>query len=94
MAGQIRLVGHMQVPPARWQAVLSALPAHIAATRAEPGCLRFEVTPERAAGRLLVEEVFADRVAFEAHQARAAASPWGEATGDLKRYYQVTEIKP
>ncbi len=84
----------MQVPPAHWDAVLAALPAHIAATRAEPGCLRFEVTPDRATGRLLVEELFADRAGFEAHQARVLQSPWGRLTKGMKRRYQVTEIAP
>ncbi len=90
---QIRLTGHVDVPPQAWGRVLEALPEHVAATRAEPGCLRFQVTPDAKAGRLLVEEVFDSRAGFDAHQSRMAASPWAQITKGLKRHYQVTEIK-
>ena len=45
-APRIRLSGHIDVPHERRAAVAEALPEHVRLTRAEPGCLRFEVTPD------------------------------------------------
>jgi len=38
-----------------------------------------------------VNELFADRAAFDAHQARGGASVWAEVTRGLPRDYQITE---
>ncbi len=89
---RLRLSGYLDVPQARLPEVLAALEAHIRLTRAEPGCLSFSVTPDPARPtRLLVAEEFRDRAAFEAHQARAQASPWAEVTRGLARHYQISE---
>lgn len=67
------------------------LPAHIAASRAEPGCLRFDVTP-RACGRVWdVSEEFTCAAAFDAHQRRTQASPWGSATAHIMRAFSRGE---
>ena len=86
----IHLTGTMTCPPDRLDAVRAALPAHVALTRAEPGCIRFDVT-ETAPGVFTVDEVFADRAAFDAHQARGAASDWAGITSGLPRSYTVRE---
>ncbi|MDA5556086.1 putative quinol monooxygenase [Shimia sp. MMG029] len=92
-APQIRLTGHIDVPTDRQSAVATALPAHIALTRAEPGCLAFDVTPDpNTEGRYQVAELFTDRAAFDAHQARAAASDWAKVTAGIPRHYQITEV--
>ncbi len=41
--------------------------------------------------RFAVREVFADRTAFEAHQARVADSLWGRSTKGIPRDYVLTE---
>lgn len=87
---EIRLTGTMTCPPERAEAVRAALPEHIRLTRAEPGCLQFDVT-ETAPGRFGVSERFADRTAFEAHQARADASAWARVTAGCPRDYEITE---
>ena len=56
--------------------VQAALPEHIALTRAEPGCLSFEVTPSDDPLIWSVSEEFTTPAAFEAHQTRAKASIW------------------
>lgn len=90
MSGKVHLDGYLEVPPDRLAAVTAALPDHIALTRAEPGCLAFAVTPSPDyPGRFLVSEVFANRAAFDAHQARAKASAWAEVTAGLKRHYTI-----
>jgi len=87
---EIRLTGTMTCPPERADAVRTALPEHIHLTRAEPGCLAFEVT-ETASGVFSVAEHFADRTAFEAHQRRTRASEWARVTAGCPRDYEVTE---
>ena len=90
MSGKLYLDGYLVVPPERIAAVTQALPAHIALTRAEPGCLAFEVTPSPDnPGHFLVSEIFADRAAFDAHQARATASAWADVTAGLSRHYTI-----
>lgn len=96
MSGRVFLDGYMEVPPERRAAVTRALPDHIALTRAEPGCLAFDVTPSPDhPGRFLVSEIFANQAAFEAHQVRAKASAWAEVTAGLPRHYTIrTEDGP
>ena len=61
------------------------LPEHVRLTRAEPGCLSFEVTPTDDPLAWRVEERFTDRAAFDAHQRRTRASAWGAATAAIRR---------
>lgn len=89
---RVLLDGYLEVPPDRVEAVSTALPEHIRLTRAEPGCIRFDVV--RSAGQpthFLVSEIFADRSAFEAHQRRAGASAWAEVTAGLPRHYTIRD---
>ena len=67
------------------------LPEHVRLTRAEPGCLSFEVTPTDDPLTWRVEERFADRAAFDAHQRRTRTSAWGAATAAIRRNYEVGE---
>lgn len=63
---------------------------HIRLTRAEAGCLSFEVFRSMADPlRFAVREVFRDRAAFAAHQDRASASVWGRATRGIPRDYRI-----
>jgi quinol monooxygenase YgiN len=88
----VNLDGYITVPTDRLEEVRAALPDHIRLTRAEPGCERFDVTERTAQpGVFDVSEQFVDRAAFEAHQARAGASPWAEITRGVPREYVVTE---
>jgi quinol monooxygenase YgiN len=66
------------------------LPRHIELTRAEPGCLRFEVRPTCDPLVWSVAERFADKGAFDAHQARVRVSEWGQVTAGIKRDYAMT----
>lgn len=72
--------------------VSELLPEHIRLTRAEPGCLRFEVLRSHADPcRFAVTETFRDREAFEAHRARAAGTIWARATRSIPREYEIRE---
>ena len=73
--------------------VAEALPAHIALTRAEPGCLIFEVLRSSADPcRFAVREAFRSPEDFDAHQARTRASDWWTATQHIPRDFEITEI--
>jgi quinol monooxygenase YgiN len=90
--GVIRLTGQLTCADEGQTAIVAAhLPEHIRLTRAEPGCLSFEVRQSADPLVLDVAEVFSSRAAFEAHQARAAASAWGQATKGIERRYVITE---
>ncbi len=90
---RIRLTGHIDVPSDRLKAVSAALPTHIALTRAETGCLSFDVTPDsEIAGRFNVAELFVDQAAFDAHQTRAKASDWATITAGIPRSYEIEEV--
>lgn len=72
--------------------VAAMLPDHIRATRAEPGCIVFEVIRSMADPvRFAVREIFACRADFDAHQARVRTSNWGRATKGIPRDYVLTE---
>lgn len=95
MSSIVTLTGHIDVPADRLVDIRAALPDHIRRTRAEPGCLRFDVvqSPD-VAGRFMVNEAFRDAAAFEAHQARVKASDWGEISAGIPRSYTVTGLEP
>ncbi|WP_181275709.1 putative quinol monooxygenase [Brevibacterium oceani] len=66
------------------------LPRHLELTRAEVGCLHFEVVQTEDPLVWSVAERFADQSAFDAHQARARASDWGNATAGIRRDYVIS----
>ncbi|MVA82063.1 antibiotic biosynthesis monooxygenase [Agrobacterium vitis] len=87
---KVFLDGHIDVPEDRLEAVEAALPIHIALTRAEPGCLSFNVEAcPTISGRFLVSEVFVDQASFDAHQQRTKTSNWFTVTQGIARDYTV-----
>lgn len=73
--------------------VRAALPEHIRLTRAEPGCLSFEVIPTDDPMVWTVAERFTDPAAFNSHQARAATSDWARATVGIARDYKISGLE-
>lgn len=72
--------------------VSEILPEHIRLTRAEPGCLKFEVfRSHEDPARFAVSEIFRDKAAFEAHQARTRASAWWAGTQNVRRDFKIEE---
>ena len=89
----IELNGHLRCrTEAEADLVRLYLSRHLELTRAEPGCIVFEVTPEEDGLTWAVHERFVDQAAFDAHQARAATSDWARQTADIPRDYTVDEI--
>ena len=71
--------------------VRTYLPEHIRLSRAEPGCLKFNVVPTDDPLVWRLDEAFVDRQAFEAHQARTRSSIWFQVSSDLGRDFRVEE---
>ncbi|MCF6305471.1 MAG: antibiotic biosynthesis monooxygenase [Rhodobacteraceae bacterium] len=64
------------------------LEEHIALTRAEPGCLKFEVYEDpKKRNTFIVSEVFDSESSFDAHQERAKNSEWGKVSEKLERKF-------
>ena len=84
----VTLTGTLTCTEEDLRVVRDALPEHIRLSRAEPGCLRFDVT-ETAPGEFSVSEEFEDQSAFNAHQIRTRASAWWAATGHIPRDFKV-----
>lgn len=72
--------------------VAEFLPRHIELTRAEPGCVSFEVNQTVDPLAWDVSECFRDAGSFELHQARVKSSEWGRATAGIKRSYSVSGL--
>jgi quinol monooxygenase YgiN len=91
--GPVRLTGRLIcASPAEADIVKRHLPEHIRLTRAEPGCLAFDVQPTTNPLIWQVEEAFRDARAFEAHQHRARASAWGRATASITRDFAISGL--
>lgn len=88
---KIILQGYIEVPDTDLDIVLSELPHHLELTRAEAGCLVFDVEqdPVRKT-RFRVYEEFVSKEAFDLHQQRVKASAWGRITGNVQRHYTIT----
>lgn len=88
----ITLTGHLIcTDEQQTEAVRRHLPDHLRLTRAEPGCLAFDVTQTEDPLVWRVEEAFANRAAFDTHQRRTQASHWAQATAGITRDYSVSE---
>lgn len=74
--------------------VTQHLPLHIELTRAEPGCLSFEVNPTQNPLIWQVDEQFQDGDSFRAHQQRVARSESGRATTHFARHYEIEGLSP
>ena len=87
---KVTLSGHILVPPDDLQQIREALPAHIANTCAETGCILFKVEENSTeTGRFDVYEEFDSREAYEEHQRRVRESDWGQISSNVTRHYTV-----
>ena len=90
---QVRLSGELICASRAELAIVEEhLAQHIALTRAERGCLAFEVRQSDDPFVWRVEELFTDEDAFARHQERASCSAWGRATSSIQRRYEVTLV--
>ena len=83
---QVSLTGRLVCRDmAEMLALLDHAQEHIEASRAEPGCLQFDLTQTDDPLVFAVAERFADAGAYAAHQARTRGSAWWHATADIAR---------
>lgn len=68
------------------------LPDHIRLTRAEAGCLAFDVVQSADPLIWTVAESFVDKAAFVLHQNRTRASDWWNATAMIAREFNITGL--
>ena len=73
--------------------VRSHMHEHMRLTRAEPGCLTFEISASDDPLTFEVMESFRDRAAFDAHQTRTRDSLWFEKTRHILRDFVVEELR-
>ena len=73
---------------------LELLPAHVAASRAEPGCLLFRIEQSDDPMIWSLFEIFSDGAAFAAHRSRSAASLWGRRSRQMGRDFHRHEVQP
>jgi len=90
----IRLKGHLICMSEDEAALVRQhLPEHIRLSRAEPGCLSFDVVQTDDPMIWDVQESFRTRADFDAHQTRTSASPWFAATRHILRDFRVEELR-
>ncbi|MFN7223516.1 MAG: putative quinol monooxygenase [Paracoccaceae bacterium] len=90
----IRLKGHLIcMTEDEAQTVRQYLPDHIRLSRAEPGCLSFDVSQTDDPMIWDVHETFRTRADFDAHQTRTRDSRWFDATRHILRDFRVEELR-
>jgi quinol monooxygenase YgiN len=88
----IRVTGTLTCSTADEAAIVQRLlPEHIRLSRAEPGCLTFNVDPTEDPLVWRLDESFVDKDAFRAHGERMRSSAWFAATAGLARNFAVQE---
>ena len=86
MPQNIVIDGTISCKAAELDMFLAAVAAHLRLSRAEPGCIEFEICQSaHDACTFLVAERFESRAAFEAHTARTRASVWWSKTRHMAR---------
>ena len=88
----IRLTGTLTcASPDDLKIVETYLPDHIRLSRAEPGCIAFNVTQTVDPLVWVLDETYTDRTAFEAHQTRNRASVWWAMSQKIIRDFDISE---
>ena len=90
VTGVVRLTGAIRCAPEEVEGLRAALPDHVSLSRAEPGCLAFDIRATADPCVYEVSEGLRDEAAFEAHQARARTSAWWRITGHMPRAFEIT----
>lgn len=88
---KLAIVGEMTAHPGKFDAYLAKMTEHARASRAEPGCLRFDVAvPKKGENKLFIYELWADSQALEVHSNSERMKAYREETKDLQAERKVT----
>ncbi len=93
---KIAIVGDITTKEGSFDDYYERMKIHAAASRAEPGCLRFDlVVPLKRENRLLFYELYEDRPAFDAHASTDRIKEHGAATKEMleNRTINICELK-
>ncbi len=89
----IRLRGHLRCLTDEQSATVARFaPEHIRLSRAEPGCLSFDIVQSDDPLVWDVDETFRDRAAFDAHQLRTRESLWFAETRTILRDFRIEDL--
>lgn len=81
---QIAIIADFTTHPDSFDAFLERMKVHAAASREEPGCLRFDIViPRKGENRVMLYELYADKDAFDAHAGTDRIKAHREATADM-----------
>ncbi|MFT2111262.1 putative quinol monooxygenase [Marinomonas sp. 2405UD68-3] len=87
---KVILEGHIVVPNSELDRIKAELATHIQLTKAEVGCLKFEVLPDlEKPNQFNVYEEFVSQADFDNHQERVKNSKWGRVTTGVERHYSI-----
>jgi quinol monooxygenase YgiN len=86
--------GTFIVPPEQHEAMVEAIGALVAPTRAEPGCLDFEFWADlHQRGRFHVSELWASEASFAAHLATPHLGAFREARARLGTQFSLRRFR-
>lgn len=88
----IRLTGTVtcKTPDDR-RVIETYIPDHIRLSRAEPGCLTFDVVQTADPMIWHLDETYTDQAAFDAHQTRNRASIWWQLSQNFVRDFKISK---
>ncbi len=90
--GKVTITGYLQVPEEELAEVAAALPKHRDLSRAETGCLVFEVSQDEADPcKFNLYEQYTSAEAFDFHKNRSANSDWAGISQNVERVLKITE---
>lgn len=92
MLKNIVVSGSITCEPNDLDMLSAAVDEHIRLTRAEAGCIEFDIVQSApGSGKFVISERFVDRAAFDAHTARTRASNWWAKTQHIPRDITINE---
>ena len=88
---KIAIIADFTTKPGSFDAFCERMKAHAAASREEPGCLRFDiVVPQNSENHLMLYEMYSDQAAFDFHAGTERIKAHREATATMTTGRTVT----
>ncbi len=88
---KVAIIAELTAKPGKFPEYYERMCRHAAASRQEPGCLRFDVVaPREGEERLMLYELYADQAALDFHAGTERFKAHRAATADLVAERKVT----
>lgn len=92
---KVVILAELTATEGNYEALLEKMLQHSAASREEPGCIRFDLlAPRKGENRLAVYEIYRDQAAFDAHAGSERFQAFREATADLVAGRRIDICEP